>query len=48
MRCAIARLIFRRPVLPASVVSWSRWRRRHQFVVMRCHYQKQGHDTPEE
>jgi hypothetical protein len=28
-----------------KVLSWPRWRRRHQARAMRCHYQRRAHLT---
>jgi hypothetical protein len=43
IRRLLCRLVFRmRPPRWEEVISWSVWRRRHQAVAKRCHYQRRG------
>jgi hypothetical protein len=43
IRRLLCRLVFRRqPPRWEEVISWSSWRRRHQSVAKRCHYQRRG------
>ncbi|WP_207622092.1 hypothetical protein [Alienimonas californiensis] len=40
------RLIFGRRRCDEAVLAWSRWRRRHQYAAMLCHYKARGHTAP--
>ena len=40
VRRLLARLVWTQNQLPDFILTWSRWRRRHQATARRCHYRR--------